>query len=166
MKAGGINPLLAARYDASTPAGAVASTSANPGLAGAQAFGAVSGGVGQAVQSGLGIYQAEAQRGKLEAEIEKILAEKDLTREQIENTKALLFQIQQETDLLAAQGQKVDYENIVGAMVAEFQQENPTLTLMQHYGLDGAALVDLAQTILGGGLIGALARFGINRKKK
>lgn len=165
MKAGGINPILAAKYDASTPAGAMASTSANPGLAGAQAFGQVAGGLGNLASTGVGVYQAQAQLEKIDAEVEKILAERDLTREQIENTKQMLFQIQQQTDLLAAQGQKVDYENIVGAMIAEFQQEHPILTLMQHYGLDGAALVDLAQTILGGGLIGAIARFGVNRKK-
>lgn len=155
MKAAGINPILAARYDASTPAGAIAHME-NVGLAGMQGATAAAGTAAQ-------IGQLNPTIAKIEAEIEKTLAEADLSREQIENTKALLFQIQAQTDLLHAQGLKVDYENIVNAMITDFQQEHPNLTVMQHYGLDGRALTNLAQTILGGGLLGAITKWTIGR---
>lgn len=70
MKKGGINPLLAAKYDASTPAGAMA-TMGNVGLAGTQGFGAVSSGISTALQT-----------GKIGAEIESIQARTGLSTQQ------------------------------------------------------------------------------------
>jgi hypothetical protein len=71
LKRSGINPILAARYDATTPAGAVASTNQNPGLAGAQAFSAISSGISSAVGS-----------MRIGAEIENIVARTGLTNNQ------------------------------------------------------------------------------------
>lgn len=69
MRAGGINPLLAAKYDASTPAGAMANFG-NVGLAGAQ-------GMQLGASSG-------AMVSKIGAEIEQIVQAAGLTREQKE----------------------------------------------------------------------------------
>lgn len=67
MRAGGINPILAARYDASTPAGAMA-TFGNVGLAGAQ-------GAQLGQQTGAGV-------ARLESEIEQIQARTGMTNAQ------------------------------------------------------------------------------------
>lgn len=67
MRKGGINPILAAKYDASTPAGAMASFG-NVGLAGAQGFQAVA-------SSASGI-------ARLPAEMEMVTARVGLTKEQ------------------------------------------------------------------------------------
>ena len=69
MRAGGINPILAAKFDASTPAGAMANFG-NPGAAG----------VASAAQAGsLGIAVS-----KLEDEITLLQDQHDINREQVE----------------------------------------------------------------------------------
>ena len=73
LRKSGINPILAARYDASTPAGAMATMP----LAQQQDI------VTPAIQSGLSAYQTEANVNQIEQQIEKIAAETDLTREQV-----------------------------------------------------------------------------------
>lgn len=70
MRAGGINPLLAARFDASTPAGSIA-TMGNVGLAGAQGAAAVGGAAATALQ-GL----------KIDSEIDNITARTGLSEQQ------------------------------------------------------------------------------------
>lgn len=74
LKKSGINPLLAGQYDASTPAGSIA-TMGNPGLAGAQAFGSVANAASSLINSGVNVYQAEAQ-------VENIMARTGLSRAQ------------------------------------------------------------------------------------
>lgn len=150
LKAAGINPLLAGTYDASTPAGAMASFG-NVGLAGVQ-------GASMGASSASQFAKLGPEVSQIEAQTEKILAETDLTQEQKENVKAMLYQIQEQTDLIAAQGYKADLDNIVTAVVTEFKQEHPDLTIMQAFGLDGRALTDLVKTILGGGVLGGLLR--------
>ena len=60
MKAAGINPVLAAKYDATTPAGAMANFG-NAGLAGAQ-------GANLGAQTGVQVATQEAQADKLESQ--------------------------------------------------------------------------------------------------
>lgn len=74
MRAGGINPILAAKYDASTPAGAMANFG-NPGLAGAQ-------GASLGAQTG-------AQIAKLTAEVEKLESSTGLNNQQAKVMSAL-----------------------------------------------------------------------------
>lgn len=160
----GINPLLAAKYDADTPSGAMASMS-GAGLNSATGFAQGAGAIGSAIGTGLQAMRTSAEVKKIDQEVENLLAEEDLTREQIDNTKELFHQIHAQTELMHKEGLKIDYQNIVSAMITQFQQEHPTLTVMQHFGLDGKALTDLAQTVLGGGFLGIITKWATNRKK-
>ena len=150
MRAGGINPILAARYDASTPAGAMA-TFGNVGLSGAQ--GALAGAQSGAQASRLGSEMAklDAEARKLEQELKNLRVQQQLTDSQVDQVRQLTIQAMQQTDLLAAQGQAVDYQNIVNAIITQFKQENPNLSILQAFGLDGGALASFIGRIIGGG---------------
>lgn len=71
LKQAGINPILAGKYDASTPAGFMA-TVGNEGLAGAQAMAASGGAIGTALEA-----------SKIPGQMKNLQAQYDLTQEQI-----------------------------------------------------------------------------------
>ena len=155
MKKGGINPLLAAKYDATTPAGAMTQVG-NVGLAGVQGASAAGQSAAQALMT-----QPEIQR--INAEVERTLAETDLTKEQKQHVSELVQLVKQQTDLTAAQGYSQDLDNIVKAIITDFQEANPNFAIMQYYGLDAKALMNVVTTILGGGFLGAITRHVLGR---
>ena len=102
MRQAGINPILAARYDASSPAGA--------------AYNAIDT-LSPAVNTGLAAQQTQSSVNKAEAEIDKIGIDMGLSKEQIyktkretENLKHLAEKINQEIANIheATQGIKID----------------------------------------------------------
>lgn len=156
LKRSGINPLLAAKYDASTPAGAMASFG-NVGLAGAQGMAQTGQAIGTIVNSGMQLFKQPEEMKKLYAEVDKILTDTDLSREQIANVQQLTARAHQETLNAVKQGLQMDYQLIVDAIITEFKQDHPTVTLMQEFGLDGKTLSQTILSVLGatlGGLIG------------
>lgn len=137
LRAAGLNPILSAKLGgASTPGGAQATM---PDL-------------GQSITSGLQAGTAaerlEADIPKINQEIDKLGVDMELTEAQTENIKQITRKAWQETSNLAKEGLTKDYHNIVKAIVTEFKQDNPTLTLMQEFGVDGSSLTDLIKTIL------------------
>mgnify|MGYP000653096020 CR=1 FL=1 len=140
MRAGGINPILAAKYDASTPAGNVA-IMGNVGSAGVM-------GATSAIQAANLTQQTQANTEKIDQEIENLAVQEGLTEAQTENVRTLTKQAQAQVELLRKQGLKIDYENIAGAIISEFQSENPGLTIAQGFGLDASALSSFLSGLL------------------
>lgn len=160
MRAGGINPLLAARYDASTPAGAMA-TYGNVGLAGAQ-------GGALGAQTAASMSQIFLNEKKINAEVELLAEQKGLTAEQTENIKEVTLKVKaevgkvlQETATSGAQAAHLDADtvrieisNAVDGLISRWKQDHPNLTILQAFGMDARSLTGILNTILGGGIAG------------
>ena len=147
MRRAGINPLLAARYDASTPPGAMAHGGfANVGLSGVEGMrGAFS-----AFQSRAETNRIRMQTEHIEQEIKNLQAQHQLTREQTENVKELTFRAAQEILLLREQTDRESMMNRIREIITEFKREHPSLTVLQEFGIDGGTLADfLGNTVLG-----------------
>jgi len=146
MRKAGLNPILASKLGgASTPPGAMAQI---PDL-------------GQSLNAGMNTALAEERLGydaeKIDAEIEKLVADKNLTEEQTINIKQLTQLAWEQTNNAKKEGISLDYKNIVDAIITKFKHENPNLTLMQAFGLDGRSLSNLINTVVGGGILGKSA---------
>lgn len=136
LKAAGLNPILSAKLGgASTPAGNVA-TMPDLGSSLTSAFAAST----QAAQT-------DANIEKIESEIQHISKQMDLTDEQTKNVIQLTRKVWEETNNLSKQGMSLDYKNIVDSIITEFKQDNPNLTVMQNFGLDGSSLGDLIKQL-------------------
>lgn len=142
LKKAGLNPILAARLGGNAvPVGSAASLS----------------GTGSALSSALhaapGIHTMDAQKDKLEAETEAAIADKALTEEQTENVKEVTKLSHQQAENARKQGLAMDYENIANAIITKFKQDNPNTTVMQAFGMDGASLVQIIKTVIGGAYV-------------
>ena len=157
MRAAGINPLLAARYDASTPPGAMAHGGfMNVGAAGVEGIS----GVVSAFRSRAETQRIEMQTQHIEQEIQNLQAQYQLTREQTENVKNLAFRAAQEILLTREHVDRERMMNRIREILTEFKEENPSLTVLQEFGIDGGTLVDfLGNTVLGA-LIGRIRAGG------
>ena len=156
MKAAGINPLLAARYEASTPGGAMPNFF-NEGGAMTQAAAALGSTAMDALRNPVEIEKMGAEIQKIEQEVENLQAQHGLTTAQTDNVKQLTKQAWMQTSVLSEQKMKINYENIVNSIITEFKQENPNLTLLQAFGLDGKTLTQSLIQILGAGSLGRIA---------
>jgi hypothetical protein len=147
MKDSGLNPILAySQGGASTPIGASAQMM-NPYQSASN--------VGQQVAGTI------MDVGKKQAEIDNLNSEllnhqefRNLSQEQQNNVKWMTRKVEQEISNLSSQGLSIDYDNIVKSIVTKFKQDNPTLTLMQAFGLDGRSLT---------GMIGDVLKLGIGK---
>jgi hypothetical protein len=162
MRKAGINPILAARYDASTPPGALTQFG-NAGLAAAQGAAAL----GNTFQSIAGtaanirkvdaevqVFQAEVD--KMAQEVENLQAQHQLTKEQTDQVWALTQKAMEEAWLARERAKGESYANIVNRIITEFKAENPNLSILQAFGVDGGTLASW----LTGALSGALLRGG------
>lgn len=136
LYAAGLNPILSAKLGgSSTPVGSAATM---PDL-------------GSTINTALSVssqaQQIDKSIEKMEQEILMIGKQMDLTEEQTSNVIQLTRKVWEETNNLAKQGMSIDYKNIVDAIVTEFKQDNPTLTVMQNFGLDGSSLGDLIKQL-------------------
>lgn len=150
MRAGGINPILAAKYDASTPAGAMANFG-NPGAAfasGAQALGS----------TGSLIAKTNKEIQHIDEEIEQLVVQHQLTREQTKQISQITKQAWQHTNNLMKEGIKIDYQNEVNAIITKFKTDNPTLTILQSFGIDGGTLGKFITQTLSGLILGKSIR--------
>lgn len=159
MRSGGINPILAAKYDASTPAGSMASFG-NAGLAGVQ--GAQMGantalGIGKTVAD---TQQSIAQTNKINAEVEHISEQRGLTVQQTENLKVLASKASEEIMLLQEQKLEINYRNIVNSILADFKGDYVPLTILQDFGLDMGTIIKLVEKLTPGGIIGKIMNRG------
>lgn len=160
LKAGGLNPILAARHDASTPAGNMA-TFQNPGAAFTQGFQSVGSTALQMQKVGPEIDKLEAETRKIDQEVENLQATYQLTTEQTKNVAQLTKQAWMQTSKISAEKQAIDYQNIVNAVITEFKQENPNLTILQAFGIDGGTLAQFMGSTIQGVLFGK----GVGRAK-
>ncbi len=139
LKAAGINPLLAARYDATTPAGSMANFG-NVGLAGAQGFQAGGSTAQSMISAQSEIAKRRAEIKHIDQAVNNLEATMQLTQEQSKNVRQLTYRAFEETLRAREQTLQLNYENVVNAMITEFKQDSPTLTLLQAFGLDGGTL--------------------------
>lgn len=85
MRAAGINPILAGKYDASTPAGAMPLYT-DP--------------VGAGINTGLNTYKTANEGALTETQIEKIAAETDLTIEQVKVAQEVWLKTMEERNIV------------------------------------------------------------------
>lgn len=154
MRAGGINPLLAAKYDASTPAGNIA-TMGNVGLAGVQ-------GAQAGANAAATLQQTSANVQKIEQEIINLQETRGLTEEQTKNVRELtnvavnqawLVAQQRATsardaELKSQQAIAIKIENTVNQIIKDWKVNNPNVTIMQAFGLDAAGLSQFLRSII------------------
>lgn len=125
MEKAGLNPILAAKMGgASTPAGAMAQM---------PDFGQT---ITQGVATGLQAQHTEANVKKIEQEVENLRATEGLTNVQTENITQMTYKAWEETNNLMKEGQRMDYENVVRAILTKFKQDNPDATILQEFGMD------------------------------
>ena len=137
MRKAGLNPILAGKLGpASTPAGAMAKIPD----------------IGQSFAQGMSTaFQGEklsSEISKLDAEVDQLVAHKSLTEAQTANIKEVTRKVWEETNNLKKLGTKLDYENIVNAMITDFKEKHPNATIAQNYGMDVKSLKGLIMTIL------------------
>lgn len=149
LKKAGINPLLAGQYDASTPAGSAFSNFQNPMLAASQAFGNITSGMATANQAEAEVEKKASEIVKINQEVENLKETQQLTKRQASQVEQLTRQAWEATNNLQKEGAKLDYENIVRSVITEFKQDNPSLTILQEFGVDGGTLADFITSTLG-----------------
>lgn len=157
MKAGGINPLLASRYDASTPPGAMAHME-NVGLAGAQGANAAASAVGALMKTPYETANLAQMEAKLKQETDNLRMEYGLSEEKITQIEQATKLAWEQTAIARKQGIALDYELIKEAIITEFKQDNPNFTIMQNFGIDGKTFTALLQSVLGGSIAGQLLK--------
>ncbi len=153
MRAGGINPILAAKFDASTPAGNMANFG-NPGAAFAQGLSSVGNTAANIskVPSEIAVQESTVQH--VDQQIENLKAQEQLTNEQAINVRQLTLKAAEETFNLSKTGTRQDFENEIRGILTRFKQENPNLAILQEFGIDGRTLERFITNTILGGLIG------------
>jgi hypothetical protein len=144
MRAAGLNPILAAKLGgASTPGGSQA-----PVFDYGSSF-------ANSINSGATlaklepeIAQMEAATDKLDQEIENLKKQYDLTDKQIDNIQQVTSQVMAQAELARQQGRKIELENSVTKVIADFKKDHPNLTVLQAFGVDGQAIANLVQGVL------------------
>ncbi len=135
LKKAGINPILAGKFDASTPAGAMAN------------MGSVGGAAVEGAQKGAGTAVASS---RLKQELKNMVASRDLTDQQTQqarNQTELLFN---QTNSAYEQSQVARNERILSDIMTRIDSEiylgqhGQTLRFMEKAGMSGAAAVGLA----------------------
>ena len=117
---------------------------------------------------------------KIDAEIDKIAADIGLTQAQTNNVKELTTKIAYEKHALEQQAEahsasatlsdettrQKRLENLVGEVIAEFKSQNPNLTIMQAFGIDGGQLMGLINNLIGGSIVKKAIGKGVETFKK
>lgn len=80
--------------------------------------------------------------------MENLAIQHQLTSEQVAQVKQLTKKAWEETHNLKKQGQQLDYALIVDSIITKFKQDNPNVTIMQNFGLDGKALGTFVSGVL------------------
>lgn len=134
LKAAGINPVLAGKYEASSPGGA-STTFMNEGAAAAQGMmqGVQAG--QQAVATAQQVKMTNAQVAKIDQETRNLQEQWNLTKEQTAQVKELTNLAWQQAQQASATALKINYENIAGAAIAKFYGDNPEAAIAKELGL-------------------------------
>jgi hypothetical protein len=112
LRRSGINPILAGQYDASTPAGAMATRP----MAQQQDV------LTPAIQSGLSAYQTDAQVGQIQAQTEQIAAQTGLTKAQTEKVATEMDGILQSIELSKSQQTGISSQNAVNEALTRLHE--------------------------------------------
>jgi hypothetical protein len=171
LRAAGLNPILAAQHAASTPGGDSFTNPLNPGATAAQGLTAGANAVVAGVQAANQIKQTEANVEKIESDIKKIdqeirnlQAQEGLTHDQAENVRMLSTKIYEETRMVGEQINQKEMENRVLELLTDFRTENPSLTILQAFGVDGRAVINMVSTALGAVGIGNILKSSVQGK--
>lgn len=121
MKAGGINPLLASKYDASTPAGSMA-TMQNVGLAGVQGAAALGSTAVQIGSMNATIENIEARTGLAKAQTKALSAIGEISQAGAEVFQGLIKALES-TDMQMVQGWITSLSDVVREKVRDLYEE-------------------------------------------
>ena len=136
MRSAGINPILAGKYDASTPAGAMA-VHQNPVAAG-----------GSTAQAVADTEQKLAGSDKIYEEILNVTQERGRIIADTERLKQDTKRLWEATNNLSKEGFQLDYKNIADSAAVKLLQDNRWLqiayTMVKYTGLDINDLAALA----------------------
>jgi hypothetical protein len=171
LAAAGINPILAGRYDASTPAGAIA-TMQNAGKAGVEGF-------SQATTAALAIRRQKqelknmeaqrqltlAQAGKIPAEITLLGQQAGLTAEQTKLAEASTALAKGNTEVARQQARKLIHEAETAASAAQIKKMEAQLFQALYDGNFGKVLYFIRELGVPISAIGGLGTY-ISRKPK
>ena len=173
MKNAGINPILAAKYDASSPAGNVASGIAQSGNTAAGAMAVHQNPATSAISAAnavTDITKKTAETDKIEQEIDVLAAKEQLTSQQTETLKEQTKKIINEAKKVMVETFGIEYENISKEQKAQFLKENPHLskiqTISETYGIKAADFLRVFEIGLIGKAATKIFKNGDNLKKK
>jgi hypothetical protein len=167
MRKAGINPLLASKYDASTPAGAAVSASGSnansPSTFAARPIGKMRSemmiGAGNLATNALNAktnaFMAQEKAKEIESNIDKNVAtiknleiSRKYTEAQINRVGAEISLIQEQIqyELEKTKGQK--YANVAMEVYSEWLRKNPSAAISQNFGVDGKDMLDMVQSVI------------------
>jgi cytochrome b involved in lipid metabolism len=161
MRKAGINPILAGRYEASQPNGAMAAA----GIASAPSMIPM----GNEVGAGLNAFSAMQQNEKVNAEtanvqkqteqlemimnkidqeIQNLKSQQNLTDEQAKNVSELTEKVIVERANLVTEGKSMSLKLLIEDMVTKYKLEHPGTTVMHAYGMEAKGVVNTINTYM------------------
>lgn len=139
MKTAGINPILAGKYDASSPAGAM------------PIMQSVTSNMPQTVSSGVQAEKMETELSHIEEQIKTLEIGRELTAEQVAQTAATTQKLIAEADNIVAQTTGKNIENMNEQLYMEALQDSSFLATVKVYsdniGLKASDLMDIFKII-------------------
>lgn len=173
MRRSGLNPILAGKFDATTPSGSVlpgaaasASSASSPGgnaapvegVARGQRMASMIGAVSSARQAKASLIQAEnaveqtdANVRKIAAEIEHLDKKNQLIQSQREQLAEIVLQIKEQVKLTMEQSKSASYDNVVKEQVTKFRKAYPDASVAKEMGMDQNLYKSLMQSMFQAG---------------
>jgi ElaB/YqjD/DUF883 family membrane-anchored ribosome-binding protein len=157
LKRSGINPILAAKYDASTPAGSMPNF-VNPAIGAAGLANTAT----QAITAKAQISKMDTEVQKMEQEIDVLASQLNLNEQQTKTLKVQATKLFHEGQLAMERKLGVNYENIGAAQRAEYLQSTEWLSkveqLTKSIGINGSDLVGIFNFVFGIGKVGQVIK--------
>lgn len=165
LKAAGINPILAGKFDASSPAGSVlpgaAASSPIPSGAAAQSSASPRGSMAPVVDSIEKAFNAtsvvssirrnNAEIKRIDEDTRYIGAKYRLTEDQRAQITATIYKLNAEAEKVVEQNVGISYENALKKILTEFYTDKEFAYIAKDLGLDAKVFKDIITFVLGKG---------------